>query len=201
MDIFGPNEVSDVFGVQFSPKQLEKLKKSRPTEDALAPYKDTHMLFVGHEGYPKPLTIVEIRRMAGDELFWNFGCSWYDRLFFASRAKVEFGWYRFRKVFVPESLGQKSWGQQERLILKLKPEPERRPTAVEAVYALHLYHRITGKRLLDDSFAWCSDVVVYGESSQEHHARVGYYKSRLAVGFCSDEPGYSRQGTFSCLKL
>lgn len=197
MDIFGAKEVSEVFGVKFSPKQLEKLDKSRPSEEMLASYKDTHMFFVGHEGYPNPLTILEMRRKAGDELFWNFGGSWYDTLFFSSRARVEFGWYRFRKVFVSGSLGQKHYAQQDRLILK----PERRPTAVETVYALHLYHRITGKRLLEDSFAWCSDVVVYGESSQGQHARVGYYKSRLAVGFCSNDAGYSRQGTFSCLKL
>lgn len=155
----GPEEVMKHFEVAFSDKELIQLREIPFTEAELEACKNTHILFVGY-----PLSIVDIRNKA-KQLFYNQ--DWYDKQAFATKEKVYLQWHLIRKNEVPNSTS-KTFNEQKALLTG----NETVPRACEVVFMIILYFLVTGKRLLENMYVRCSDLVFGG-----WHVFVGVFAS------------------------
>lgn len=160
-NFFGVEEAVHCFGVKPSKRQLAALSEIPFTEAELLEVKDTHILIAVF-----PLSLRYIRDEISYDIQKLFACGSrdikYNRQAFVNM-RGEVGWYLVRKKSREGSAG--SW---DKLIATLG-ENEEVPTSQVMVYAIIGYYLITGERLFEHCYVYCSN------GTSHEHVIVGHF--------------------------
>lgn len=158
--MLGLDAVEKQLGVEYSPREREKLAVVPWSEEVLRSAAGDCALFPGY-----PVSALELHEKG----LWPFmqpdarQLDWYKSKRFIAKAKVERRWYLIRRETRQAGAGTFADHQE-----RLGPEEEL-PRAVEIVYMLALYQRALGERLFPDTVAHCADA-----SDSGYHAGVGW---------------------------
>lgn len=112
-----------------------------------------------------PLSIVELRKLAGRELFYSLSPTWwYDTEKFANK-RYGAGWHLIYKTEIPGSHDE-DWEHQI-------PDHCTIPNSTVLAYAITLHRMVTGEALFPDIYVRCSDVDSRGIPVRLGHSSDG----------------------------
>ena len=145
-EIMGKNMISvedaaQVFGVEFSIKQLNQLFQSTYYEKTLQNFKDTHILFPGY-----PISIYELSYKKPHLIGYNRECRegfWYDYKDLIYKDTPKCRWYLVKKDLIFDNPRPQINDDEEML------------SPVEIIYMLVLYQQVTQSRLFSNTYIRC----------------------------------------------
>lgn len=148
------------YNIAMTGDQHELLAEIPFSEDILCACKDSHILVADLD-----LSILEVRKWVGRELFFSTDSAWNNPEQFAGE-KVESCWRLIRKDMVPEDSTNRTSHEQKKLI----SEEDEMPSARAMVYIIILNYLVTGERMFENIYVRTSTVCSYG-----YHVSVGRF--------------------------